>query len=284
MKITLPFLTTLVMFGCSSPKALMNNQDGSYDYYALKDAMRDFVDKPVKLHVGDIGIQCTLTGLESDRLIIRQGDRVQEIPVRAISRMELDEIGRSLVTTGSVSAIGGVLGWIVGKAVSSEVLATQWDKFKKDDKQVAAAVVGATVGFFAGAWLGSKKGNKSIDINPDVEPLILDRSVGRGISETLREQYGLFDDLPVQASESVTQVQIMQYGPTDYLVLYTSFEQPQLPKYAYDGRAMTIRIPAAEVKLNWMPVNRDYLVKQQNKIHKRLEYQDNQLKYRLFEQ
>jgi hypothetical protein len=284
MKKPLAFLTTLVMFGCSSPKALMDMKDGSYDYYALKDALGAYLGKPVKVHIADMEIECTLSGLESDRLIIRQGDRVQEIPVRAISRVELDEVKKSLLTTGTASATGAVLGWLGGKIVSSEVLASQWQKFKTDDKQIAAAAAGATLGFLAGAWLGSKKGSNVLDINPNVEPLILDRAVGRWITNSKREQYGLFADLPLVATESIARVQIFQYGPTDYLIVYDSFEQPELPKYAYDGRAVTVTIPASQMKLSWMAVNRDYLVKEQDKIHKTLNYEEGTLKYRLFEQ
>jgi hypothetical protein len=284
MKKPLAFLTTLVMFGCSSPKALMDMKDGSYDYYALKDALGAYLGKPVKVHIADMEIECTLSGLESDRLIIRQGDRVQEIPVRAISRVEMNELKKSLLTTGSASAAGAVLGWLGGKIVSSEVLASQWQKFKTDDKQIAAAAAGATLGFLAGAWLGSKKGSNVLDINPNVEPLILDRAVGRWITNSKREQYGLFADLPLVATESIARVQIFQYGPTDYLIVYDSFEQPELPKYAYDGRAVTVTIPAAQMKLSWMAVGREYLAREQDKIHKTLNYEEGTLKYRLFEQ
>lgn len=277
-------LLSVLLCGCSGSKSLMNPKDGSYDYYALKDALAIYMNKPVTLHVGDVEIQCVMAGLESDRLIIRQGERTQEIPVRAISRIELDEIARSLLSTGGVSALGGVAGWLAGKLVSSKVLASEWQKFKDNDQQIAAATAGATVGFLAGAWFGSRRATASMVINPNVEPLILDRSVGRSISELQRQKYGLFEDLPMKGTESVVRVQIMQYGPTDYLVLYNSVEQPELPKYAYDGRALTIEIPASEVKLSWMPVKREYLVKEQNKIHNKLDNQDNQLKYRLFQQ
>lgn len=277
-------ILSALLCGCSGSKSLMNPKDGSYDYYALKDALAIYMNKPVTLHVGDVEIQCVMAGLESDRLIIRQGERTQEIPVRAISRIELDEIARSLLSTGGVSALGGVAGWLAGKLVSSKVLASEWQKFKDNDQQIAAAAAGATVGFLAGAWFGSRRATASMVINPDVEPLILDRSVGRSISELQRQKYGLFEDLPMKGTESVVRVQIMQYGPTDYLVLYNSVEQPELPKYAYDGRALTIEIPASEVKLSWMPVKREYLVKEQNKIHNKLDNQDNQLKYRLFQQ
>jgi hypothetical protein len=284
MKKLLAFLTTLVMFACSSPKALMDMKNGSYDYYALKDALGTYLGKPVKVHIADMEIECILSGLESDRLIIRQGDRVQEIPVRAISRVEMNEFKKSLLATGSASAAGAVLGWLGGKIVSSEVLASQWQKFKTDDKQIAAAAAGATLGFLAGAWLGSKKGSNVLDINPNVEPLILDRAVGRWITSSKREQYGLFADLPLVATESIARVQIFQYGPTDYLIVYDSFEQPELPKYAYDGRAVTVTIPASQMKLSWMAVGREYLVKEQDKIHKTLNYEEGTLKYRLFEQ
>ncbi|MBX7151328.1 hypothetical protein K1X84_06780, partial [bacterium] len=276
-------LWALLLTGCSGTKSLMNSKDGSYDYYALKDALGIYMNKPVTVHVGDVEIQCVMAGLESDRVIIRQGDRMQEIPVRAISRIELDDIGRSLLRAGGVSALGGVAGWLAGKVVSSKVLASEWQKFKDNDKQFAAAAAGAAVGFLAGAWYGSRKASASMVINPNVEPLILDRSVGRSISELQRQKYGLFEDLPMKGTESVVRVQIMQYGPTDYLILYNSVEQPELPKYAYDGRALTLEIPASEVKLSWMPVKREYLVKQQNKIHNQLDNQDNQLKYRLFQ-
>lgn len=284
MKKLLAILTTLVMFGCSSPKALMNNQDGSYDYYALKDALGAYLGKPVKIYIADMEIESVLSGLESDRLIIRQGERVQEIPIRAISRLEMNEVKKSLLATGSASAVGAVLGWLGGKLVSSEVLASQWQKFKSDDKQIAAAAAGATIGFLAGAWFGSKKGSNVLDINPNVEPLILDRAVGRWITGSKRQEYGLFMDLPLVATESLARVQIFQYGPTDYLIVYDSFEQPELPKYAYDGREVTVKIPAAQMKLSWMAVGREYLVREQDKIHKTLNYEEGTLKYRLFEQ
>lgn len=281
MKVSVLWLAVLAI-GCSSPRALMSDRDGSYDYYALKDALRDYLQKPVTVHIGDLSVECELTGMDGDRLILRSGERVQEIPLRAISRLERNDF--SMVRASAVSAVTAAGGWLTGQLVSSKVLSRQWEKFKQNENQIAGAAAGATLGFLAGAWYGSRHSQKSLELNPNVEPLVLDRAVGREITEMLRQKFGLFEDLPALPTESVVEVQIMQYGPTDYLVLYTSFEKPELPKYAYDGRETTIKIPAVEMKMSWMPVGREYLVKQQDKIHKDLEKKENQLKYRLFEQ
>ncbi|MBX7152388.1 hypothetical protein K1X84_12150 [bacterium] len=274
----------MLLVSCSGSRSLMNPKDGSYDYYQLKDALSGYLKKPAVLHVGDVQIQCVVSDLQSDRLIIEQAGRVQEIPVRAISRIELGELGRSLMYTGMTSAIGALAGWIAGKGLSSEVLSKEWKKFKQNDKQIAAAAAGASIGFLAGAFFGNRKGRNTLVINPQVESLTLDRSVGNVIPGRAIQDFGVFDDLPVQTTETIASIKIAQYGPTDYLILYDSFERPELPKYAYDGRAMTIKIPPAQMKLHWMPVNRDYLVKQQDKIHKNLKKQDEQLKNKLFEQ
>jgi len=276
--------TMLWIAACGGSKPLMKSVDGSYDYYDLKRVIDQQLSKPAVLHIGDVEIACTITGFESDRLIIKNGDLLQEIPVRAISKIEIQDLAKKFLSTSATSLIGGGLGWLAGRGITSEVLANKWEKFKSNDKQVAAAIAGATIGFVAGAILASKRASNSIDLNPRVEPLVLDRAVGAEITQGEVRKYGLFDDVQTADNESLAQVKVVQYGPTEYLLLYDTFVQKELPKYAYDGREMTVKIPAAEMKTHWQVVTRDYLVRQQDKIQKQLKSTNEDLKYKFFEQ
>ncbi|MCK6542194.1 hypothetical protein L6Q79_05865 [bacterium] len=236
-------LTTLslsLVIGCSAGSKMYQHSD-------LQNKQSGLSGRSASVHIAGIDFECKIVGLNKDVLIVQQSTLRSEIPLDAISKLEV----RSAMSQKSNMLIGGGAGLLVGAGagliIGPKVSEAKGVKTLAGPLPMLMIIGGAVGGGFLGSSLAE---NEEYVFNAEIKPYSIHTEIGTEATPAELVAYGIFDDLSTGADEKILQVQVFQLKDNRYFIMY---DESYLGAYRVGGKI----------------VNEEYIKKQAEKVSKK---------------
>ncbi len=181
------------------------------------------------VYIGTEFFVCKVLKCDEDHLVVADREVVTELPIKAISRIVIEDAkttGMSAVIAGGLS--GGLLGYLIGMEAASDHQSAQ-------EIKIGVASAGAMTGALAVKLIGEGS-RKEYPVNNKVKNIELVKGWGRSIKAQAIQERGVFSDLLLNAGETFLELRVYEFdkGATDgggYIALYD----------VYNGKDITLR-------------------------------------------
>ena len=231
---------SLVLFtGCTFNVRVVKEEDVLSE--KMLQRVQQLKNEYAVVQVASYKIPCKILGADDQRLIIADLEVIRELPLRAITRIE--PYDKSISFSSMVGyTMAGVTGGFLGYLAAQKTV----DGHNADEARIAGASAGAILGMLV--IHGFSYDTDEVEMNGHLKLVELVPGSSSPIKATTIQQNGLFQDLVLNAGETLTQIRIYTYDTGKYILMYE----------VYNGQNLTLR---------WQVVEENYIQREKQKIN-----------------
>ncbi|MCB0490672.1 MAG: hypothetical protein KDC99_19520 [Cyclobacteriaceae bacterium] len=204
-------------------------------------AIQQIKNQYAVIQVAGYKIPGKILGADDQKLIIADLEVIRELPLMAISKIEPYENSvdfSSLAGYSLAGVTGGFIGYLAGQKLANGDNA--------NEAKIAAASAGAALGMLM--IRNFSYDDDEIDLNSHLKLMELIPGSSSPIMATAIQQNGLFQDLTLNAGETLTQMRIYGYDTGKYIMMYE----------VHNGQQLVLR---------WKIVEEGYIQQEKQKIN-----------------